>query len=111
MVIPQGEVWWAELGLPFRGGVVVVQGAALSRSRIATVGCVSLTSNLALADAPGNVLLLRRKNRTTKRFCSEHFASRHARQNCARRQSREALACKTELLLAGLDVVLIVLGS
>lgn len=63
MVISQGEVWWAELPSPkgsgpgFRRPVVVVQGDALNRSRIATVVCVPLTSNLKWADAPGNVAL------------------------------------------------------
>lgn len=63
MVISQGEVWWADLGLPTRSGpglrrpVVVVQSDALNRSRIATIVCVPLTSNLIWADAPGNVLL------------------------------------------------------
>jgi mRNA interferase MazF len=37
--------------------VVVVQGDSLNRSRIATVVCVPLTSNLRWAEAPGNVLL------------------------------------------------------
>jgi mRNA interferase MazF len=37
--------------------VVVVQGNALNRSRLATVVCVPLTSNLVWADAPGNVPL------------------------------------------------------
>jgi mRNA interferase MazF len=37
--------------------VVVVQGDALNRSRIDTVVCVPLTSNLHWAEAPGNVLL------------------------------------------------------
>jgi mRNA interferase MazF len=37
--------------------VVVVQGDSLNRSRIATVVCVPLTSNLKWAVAPGNVLL------------------------------------------------------
>jgi mRNA interferase MazF len=37
--------------------VVVVQGNSLNRSRIATVLCVPLTSNLIWADAPGNTLL------------------------------------------------------
>jgi mRNA interferase MazF len=37
--------------------VVVVQGDALNRSRLGTVVCVPLTSNLKWADAPGNVLL------------------------------------------------------
>jgi len=63
MVIHQGEVWWAELPDPigsgpgFRRPVLIVQGAALNRSRIATVICVPLTSNLRWAAAPGNVLL------------------------------------------------------
>jgi mRNA interferase MazF len=39
--------------------VVVIQGDSLNRSRIATVVCVPLTSNVRLADAPGNVLLQR----------------------------------------------------
>ena len=63
MVISQGDVCWAELPEPtgagpgFRRPVVVVQGDALNRSRLATVVCVPLTSNLRWADAPGNVLL------------------------------------------------------
>ena len=63
MVVSQGEVWWAELDEPagsapgFRRPVVVVQCDALNRSRIATVICVPLTSNLKWAGAPGNVLL------------------------------------------------------
>lgn len=63
MVISQGEVWWADLPEPvgtgpgFRRPVVVVQGDALNRSRVGTVVCVPLTSNVAWAGAPGNVLL------------------------------------------------------
>ena len=63
MVIVQGDVWWADLGEPigsapgFRRPVVVVQSDAFNRSRIATVVCVPLTSNLKWAGAPGNVLL------------------------------------------------------
>lgn len=66
MVISQGEVWWADLPEPagsapgYRRPVVVIQGDALNRSRIATVLCVPLTSNLRWADAPGNVLLTSR---------------------------------------------------
>src|SRR5215472_13764095 len=63
MVISQGEIWWADLPAPsgsgpgFRRPVVVVQCDALNRSRIATVVCVSLTSNLKWALAPGNLRL------------------------------------------------------
>jgi mRNA interferase MazF len=61
--VAQGDVWWAELPEPagsgpgFRRPVVVVQGNSLNRSRIATVVCVPLTSNLVWAGAPGNTLL------------------------------------------------------
>jgi mRNA interferase MazF len=37
--------------------VLVVQGDAFNRSRLATVVCVPLTSNLKWAEAPGNVHL------------------------------------------------------
>jgi mRNA interferase MazF len=63
MVIAQGDIWWADLGEPqgsapgYRRPVLVVQGDALNRSRIATVVCAPLTSNLKWAAAPGNVLL------------------------------------------------------
>ena len=63
MVIAQGHVYWANLPEPtgsgpgFRRPVLVVQGDALNRSRIRTVVCVPLTSNLRWAEAPGNLLL------------------------------------------------------
>jgi mRNA interferase MazF len=63
VTISQGEVWWADLGEPrgskpgFRRPVVVIQGDGLNRSRLSTVVCVSVTSNLKWASAPGNVLL------------------------------------------------------
>jgi mRNA interferase MazF len=37
--------------------IVVVQGDAFNRSRINTILCVTISSNLRLTDAPGNVLL------------------------------------------------------
>lgn len=57
----RGEVWWASLPAPsgsgpgFRRPVVVVQSNPFNQSRIATVIVAIVTSNLALADAPGNV--------------------------------------------------------
>ena len=62
-MIAQGEIWWADLPEPtgsepgFRRPVVVIQSDAFNRSKIATVVCVALTSNVRFAVAPGNVLL------------------------------------------------------
>jgi mRNA interferase MazF len=61
--IRQGDILWADLGEPggsepgYRRPVLVVQADAINRSRITTIICVPLTSNVKLAQMPGNVLL------------------------------------------------------
>lgn len=61
----RGEVWWADLPEPDGSGpglrrpVLVVQSNPFNESRIATVIVAVVTSNLALAEAPGNVRLSR----------------------------------------------------
>src|SRR3954447_1122236 len=63
MVVAQGDIWWVDLLPPtgsepgFRRPMVVVQGDALNQSGLNTAVCVSLTTNLRLAAAQGNVLL------------------------------------------------------
>lgn len=57
----RGEIWWADLGMPFgsepgfKRPVVVIQDDSFNRSRIRTVIVASITTNMNLADAPGNV--------------------------------------------------------
>ncbi|HEX6710961.1 MAG TPA: type II toxin-antitoxin system PemK/MazF family toxin [Rubrobacter sp.] len=57
----RGEVWWAELSEPvvsepgYRRPVFIVQSDDFNSSRIRTVIAVVLTTNLHLAEAPGNV--------------------------------------------------------
>jgi mRNA interferase MazF len=59
----RGEIWWASLPEPTGSGpglrrpVLVIQSNPFNESRIATVIVAVVTSNLALADAPGNVRL------------------------------------------------------
>jgi len=59
----RGEIWWADLGIPlgsepgFNRPVVVIQDDSFNRSKIRTVIVASITSNLNLADAPGNVYI------------------------------------------------------
>src|ERR1035441_384507 len=61
--IQRGEIWWADLPEPrrsepgFRRPVLVVQADSFNRSRIQTAIVAVITSNVELADAPGNVLL------------------------------------------------------
>lgn len=61
----RGEVWWASLPAPSGSGpglrrpVLVVQSNPFNDSRIATVMVAAITSNLALAEAPGNVRVAR----------------------------------------------------
>ena len=63
MVIERGEIWWADLPESrrsepgFRRPLLIVQADSFNRSRIRTVLAITLTSNVRLSDAPGNVLL------------------------------------------------------
>jgi mRNA interferase MazF len=63
MVIAQGDIFWADLGTPRGSGpgclrpVVVLQNNTFNNTRISTVFIAILTSNVALAQRPGNVLL------------------------------------------------------
>lgn len=63
MVIGQGDVFWLDTGVPlgsgpgFRRPHVVVQNDVFNASRIQTTILCAITSNLARAKAPGNILL------------------------------------------------------
>ncbi len=68
----RGEIWWASLPEPvgsepgFRRPVLVVQANSFNESAIRTVVCAAITSNLRLADAPGNVRVARRAGGLSK---------------------------------------------
>lgn len=112
MTIAQGELWWAELPAPtgsaagFRRPVVIVQGDALNRSRLATVVCVPLTSNLTWATAPGNTLL--RANVAGLKQDSVANATQVFALDRSLLQSRigKLSSKRLEEILAGLGVVL-----
>jgi len=67
MVIRRGEIWWATLPTPsgsepgYRRPMLILQSDEFNRSRIGTVIGVVLTSNIKLAQAPGNVLLSKKQ--------------------------------------------------
>jgi mRNA interferase MazF len=68
----RGELWWTDFGLPFGSEpgfhrpILIVQDDAFNKSKINTVIIVPLTTNLALAEAPGNVLLEKEESGLTK---------------------------------------------
>lgn len=112
MVIGQGDVCWADLPDPvgsgpgFRRPVLVVQGDAFNRSRVATVVCVPLTSNPKWADAPGNVSLPARSTGLTKDSVANVSQivtlDRDVLTERVGRVSRKQL----ELVFSGLDLVM-----
>ena len=112
MVISQGEIWWAELPPPkgsepgFLRPIVVVQGDALNRSRIATVVCVPLTSNLKWADAPGNVLLKSRATGLPKDSVANVSQLVTLDKTILTERTGKLSGANLELLLSGIDVVL-----
>lgn len=62
----RGEIWWASLGASlgsgpgFRRPVLIVQSNDFNRSAIHTTICAVVTSNVRLAEAPGNIRLSRK---------------------------------------------------
>ncbi|MGH3569662.1 MAG: type II toxin-antitoxin system PemK/MazF family toxin [Pseudonocardia sp.] len=65
-MVARSEVWWVDFGEPvgstpgFRRPALVVSSDRFNRSRISTVIVAAITSNMRLAEAPGNVELPQR---------------------------------------------------
>jgi mRNA interferase MazF len=112
VVIAQGEVWWADIGEPigsmpgFRRPVVVVQGDGMNRSRIGTVVCVPLTSNLKWAKAPGNVLLRTRLTGLSKDSVANVSSIVTLDKNQLTDRTGKLPRRQLEAILSGIDVVL-----
>lgn len=112
MVISQGEIWWADLGEPIGSGpgyrrpTIIVQCDALNRSRVGTVVCVPLTSNVKWANAPGNVLLSAKSTGLSK----DSVANASLIVAIDKRQLTECVGKlprrQLDLVLTGIDVVL-----
>jgi mRNA interferase MazF len=111
-VIFQGEVWWADLGEPIGSGpglrrpVVVVQGDDLNQSRIGTVICVPLTSNLKWAEAPGNVLLTAKVTGLPKDSAANVSLIVALDKKLLTERTGKLPGRSLELILSGIDIVL-----
>ena len=112
MVISQGDIWWANLPGPtgsgpgFRRPVIVVQGDSLNRSRIATVVCVPLTSNVKWGKAPGNVMLSPRLTGLPKDSVANVSQIVSLDKDLLTDRAGRLPRAQLHLLLSGIDVVL-----
>lgn len=111
-MISQGDVCWADLPDPvgsgpgFRRPVLVVQGDGLNRSRVATVVCVPLTSNLKWAEAPGNVLLAARGTGLEKDSVANVSQLLTLDRTVLTERVGRVSTKQLELVFVGIDVVL-----
>ena len=111
-MIAQGEVHWADLADPigsapgYRRPIVIVQCDAFNHSRIGTVLCVPLTSNLKWAEAPGNVLLTAKHTGLDRdSVANVSLVVAIDKQQCVERVGKLPRR-QLELIFAGLDIVL-----
>jgi mRNA interferase MazF len=94
------------LGSGLRRPVVVVQSDALNQSRIATVVCVPLTSNLKWALAPGNVRLSARTIGLPKDSVANVSQLVTLDKELLTKRVGRLPRAKFELLFFGIDLVL-----
>jgi mRNA interferase MazF len=90
----------------FRRPVLVVQGDALNRSRIRSVVCVPLTSNLRWAEAPGNVLLPARATGLPKDSVANASQIITLDRELLTEEVGKLSKRQLELILTGIDIVL-----
>ena len=85
---------------------MIVQGDPVNRSRIATVVCVPLTSNLRWASAPGNVALAARLTGLPKDSVANVSQLVSLDRDLLTELAGKLPRAKVELLFAGIDVIL-----
>ena len=68
----RGEIWWVDFGIPFgsepgrRRPAIIVQNDSFNQTSMHTTIVIPLTTNLRLADFPGNMLLTADETALTK---------------------------------------------
>jgi mRNA interferase MazF len=59
----RGEIWWVDYGIPYgsepgyRRPVIILQNDFFNTSKINTTVVIPISSNLLLADVPGNIYI------------------------------------------------------
>ena len=68
----KGEIWWANLPKPkisepgYKRPVLIIQSNSFNKSKINTIICAVITSNVSLAKAPGNIHLKKLESKLPK---------------------------------------------
>jgi mRNA interferase MazF len=68
----RGEIWWVDYGIPYgsepgyRRPVIIMQNDYFNNSNINTTIAVPLSTNLLLADVPGNIFINKMDSKLTK---------------------------------------------
>ncbi len=86
--------------------MLVVQGEAFNRSRVATAVCVPLTGNLKWAAAPGNVLLTSRDTGLPRDSVANVSLIVSLDRSLLSERVGKLAPRKLHLVMSGIDVVL-----
>jgi mRNA interferase MazF len=68
----RGEIWWVDYGIPYgsepgyRRPVIILQNDFFNNSKINTTIVVPLSTNLLLADVPGNIFINKKDSKLSK---------------------------------------------
>ena len=68
----RGEIWWVDYGIPYRSEpgyrrpVIIMQNNFFNNSKINTTIVVPLSTNILLADVPGNIFINKKDSKLTK---------------------------------------------
>jgi mRNA interferase MazF len=68
----RGELWWVDYGIPnesepgYRRPAIIIQNDFFNNSKINTTVVIPLSTNLLLADVPGNILISKKESKLNK---------------------------------------------
>ncbi len=68
----RGELWWADFGVPlgsepgYKRPILIIQNDLFNNSKINTTIVIPLTTNMLLADAPGNIIITKNESKLKK---------------------------------------------
>jgi mRNA interferase MazF len=68
----RGEIWWVDYGIPYgsepgyRRPVIIMQNDFFNNSKINTTIVIPLSTNLLLADVPGNIFISKKESKLAK---------------------------------------------